>query len=100
MVQLHHGHGAVAPDFKSPAILPLLVSPDRIRDGETGQFDEKFSSNQYLEAVRRLEPTTTGEVADELDCHRNTARRNLEKLADSGRVQKTERSGAFLWTTN
>ncbi|EMA45910.1 helix-turn-helix domain-containing protein [Halobiforma nitratireducens] len=76
------------------------MSPNRTRDEDTGQFDEKHSSNRYLEAVDRLEPTTTGEVADELDCHRNTARRHLEKLADAGEIEKIERSGAFLWTTN
>lgn len=78
----------------------ILVSPDRQRDEDNGQFGSEYSPNRFIEAVRRLEPTTTGEVADELECHRNTARRNLNDLADSGELKKSRRSGAFLWRTN
>ncbi|PGF14266.1 transcriptional regulator [Natrinema sp. CBA1119] len=75
------------------------MSPDRRRNEDNGQYESKHSSNRYLDAVRRLEPTTTGEVANELECHRNTARRNLNDLADAGKLKKTKRSGAFLWQT-
>ncbi|APX98735.1 helix-turn-helix domain-containing protein [Natronorubrum daqingense] len=75
------------------------MSPERRRDQDSGRYGSEYSSNQYLEAVRRLEPTTTGEVAEELECHRNTARRNLEKLAERGELEQSKRSGAFLWQT-
>lgn len=75
------------------------MPPDRRRNDESGRYETKYSENRYLEAVRRLEPTTTGEVAKELDCHRNTARRNLNELAEKGKLEKIERSRAFLWQT-
>ncbi|UHQ98801.1 DeoR family transcriptional regulator (plasmid) [Natrinema zhouii] len=59
----------------------------------------RMSDRIVRETGPALESTTTGEVAKELDCHRNTARRNLNNLAESGKLKKTKRSRSFLWQT-
>ncbi|WP_455448133.1 ArsR family transcriptional regulator [Natrinema thermotolerans] len=76
-----------------------LVPSDRRRDEDSGKYDTKYQYEGVLKAVRRLEPTTTGEVANELDCHRNTAREKLNDLADRGELKKTEQSNTFIWQT-
>ncbi|ADB63982.1 helix-turn-helix transcriptional regulator [Haloterrigena sp. SYSU A558-1] len=76
------------------------MPPDRQRDETSGRFDSEYTSNRFLEAVRRLGPTTTGEVSNELDCHRNTARRRLKELEEQGRIEKEEIGQEFVWRAN
>lgn len=47
--------------------------------------------------VRESGPITTGEVANEVDCHRNTAREQLKQLAERGRIEKDEIGQEFIW---
>lgn len=43
---------------------------------------------------------TTGEVANEIECHRNTARDQLKRLAKRGRIKKEEIGQEFVWRSN
>lgn len=70
---------------------------NRRRNEGSGEFDSEYSTNKFLDAVRRLEPTTTGEVANEVDCHRNTARLRLKDLEERGRISKAEIGQEFVW---
>ncbi|PCR88669.1 helix-turn-helix domain-containing protein [Natrinema ejinorense] len=69
-------------------------------DSSSGDFSPQTSSGKILRVVRRLEPASTGEIADELEVHRNTARYRLKKLEDQRKVEKEEIGGAFVWRSN
>jgi predicted ArsR family transcriptional regulator len=47
----------------------------------------------------RCEPFTAPEIADQLDCHRNTARNKLEDLVFTGDLatKKASASGRVYW---
>lgn len=53
----------------------------------------------FEESTDRCEPFTAPEVADELDCHRNTARNKLEDLVFVGDLEtkKVSASGRVYW---
>lgn len=75
-----------------------MPAGDRPRD-EHGDFAEEYSTRRYLRALRRIEPASTGEVANEVGCHRNNARERLKDLEKEGRVEKDKIGGAFIWRT-
>lgn len=59
------------------------MGEDRVR-GEGGEYAETFTPDSALEVLKQQEKpfVTTGDVAEALDCSRQTARRKLSKLDD------------------
>ncbi|WP_257787646.1 helix-turn-helix domain-containing protein [Natronorubrum daqingense] len=70
------------------------------RDSDADDFGRKYSSAEFLRVVRESGPMTTGEVANEIECHRNTARDQLKRLAKRGRIKKEEIGQEFVWRSN
>jgi len=70
-------------------------------DPGTGRIEQHYTDDDFLNALNNLSTDnyhpTTGEIADELDCHRNTARPRLNDLADDGKIQKLESKAGFTW---
>ncbi|ELY86452.1 winged helix-turn-helix domain-containing protein [Natrialba taiwanensis] len=74
------------------------MPPDRFdHDPNTGDFSSQIPTTRILDIVRLNEPVSTGEVANELDCHRNTARYRLKKLEEGGQVEKEKIGQQFVW---
>lgn len=65
---------------------------ERTRDDE-GDYDEEYSDSDILAVVRANEPIGTGAVAEEVGCHRNTARGRLKELEENGAVERIEGVG-------
>lgn len=74
----------------------VFPSVPRRRDDETGQYEEAYSDEAVLDALRDTR-LSTREVADELDCHRTTAYDRLSELEKSGRIISTEVGNTIIW---
>lgn len=53
-----------------------------------GRFGQGFTDEEFLDAVRELNPARTTEVAEIVGCSRETARLRLEALLDADRVER------------
>lgn len=69
------------------------------RDRDEGRFTETVTLEDVLRVFTRVEGpvVTSGDVADRLDCSRETARRKLGDLRAAGRVASRKASGRVLW---
>lgn len=65
---------------------------------DTGEFDERVSDDDLLEAVREYDPAATSEVADAVGVTRQAADYRLRRLADEGRVQKKKIGASLVWS--
>jgi len=77
--------------------------PDRRRD-ESGKFTESeaYSDDDFLAALDELGGSAgTRQIADEVGCHRDTARRRLHNLSDASDIEKHKtgksKQSAVLW---
>lgn len=71
----------------------------RQRDSESGKFQTAYPPERVVEALRAVEPATTQEVADELDCAYQTAYQKLRELEDEGTVASDRVGNVRVWTT-
>lgn len=69
------------------------------RDREEGRFTENVSLEDVLGVFEQVRGpvVTSGDVADYLDCSRETARRKLRKLEDGNRVASRKTAGRVVW---
>jgi len=68
----------------------------RQRDSETGQYEEVYSDERFLQLLdgTRL---GTSEVAEQLGCHRTTAHDKLTQLEKRGLVISTKVGNTLVW---
>lgn len=66
---------------------------------DTGRFSQTVSLDDVLAVFELVEGpvVTSGDVAEALDCSRETARRKLRSLADQGRVAGRSTAGRVVW---
>lgn len=66
---------------------------------ESGDFVEVTSPEDVLAVFNEVEGpiVTTGDVAEALDCSRETARRKLEQLSEQGRVGRRKTAGRVVY---
>jgi len=68
------------------------------RDDESGEFTPSYSAEQFLAALETLGGAAgTREIADEVGCHRETARRWLNDLEEGGDITRQTVGDAALW---
>lgn len=71
------------------------------REREHGQYTSEYSDDAFLEAIRAVEETgelaDTVDVAQEVGCHRDTARRRLNQMAEEGTVERLEVGTSRVW---
>lgn len=81
-------------DVKSKTPVGKIVTH---RDEETGQFEEEYPDEMFLEAIDELDVATTSEVAEYVGCSYDLAYRRLHTLANEGAVTKIEAGNSFIW---
>lgn len=59
----------------------------------------QYSDAAFIQAVERLEPASTPEVAEYVGCVEETARLRLNDLRDSGDLQHKKISHGSVWYT-
>ena len=88
-----------------PVVIPLhgrqrvaetMVGKDR--DESSGEYEDTYSEQAFLDAISELNGGGTREIADRIGCHRDTARRRLNTLAEEGLVQRRDVGDAAFWT--
>lgn len=69
------------------------------RDREDGRFTESVSIEDVLGVFNQVRGpvVTSGDVADYLDCSRETARRKLRELEEMHRVASRKTAGRVVW---
>jgi len=67
--------------------------------GDSGRYTETVTLDDVLGVFEAVEGpiVTSGDVADALDCSRDTARRKLAALEAQGRVASRETAGRVVW---
>ena len=67
--------------------------------GDSGRFTDTISLADVLDVFDAVDGpvVTSGDVAESLDCSRETARRKLRTLEDSGRVASRKTAGRVGW---
>lgn len=69
------------------------------RDENTGQFEQKYSDEDFIEAVAEIGPlAASSDIAERVGCNHITANERLRALAEDGRVEGQRRAGAVLWS--
>jgi predicted nucleotidyltransferase/biotin operon repressor len=81
--------------FILDAIPSLMRNMDR--DSQSGRFEQTYSDSEFIAAVRKYDPASTQEIADELGIHRRSAQHRLDNLADSGQVSKKKVGNSLVW---
>lgn len=81
-----------------------MSEPEHRREGErrradTGQYVETVTHEDVLGVFSRVEGPviTSSDVADTLDCSRETARRKLRELSEQGRVGSRKTGRTVIW---
>lgn len=64
---------------------------------DDGAYSSEYSDEDFLAVVRELQPATTGQVAEEVGCHRSTALRRLRALADRGEIRGRSVGTTTVW---
>lgn len=66
---------------------------------DTGRYTETVTLDDVLGVFETVEGpvVTSGDVAEALDCSRETARRKLRTLEEQGRVASRKTAGRVVW---
>lgn len=67
--------------------------------GDGGRYTETVTPDAVLDVFEAVEGpvVTSGDVAEALDCSRDTARRKLRELESVGRVASRTTAGRVVW---
>ena len=65
---------------------------------EGGQFGEIYTEDDFLAAVKRLQPVGTQEVADAVGCSRQNADYRLRQLDQEDKVEAKKIGNSLAWS--
>lgn len=74
----------------------MMVGKDR--DEESGQYTDTYPKEMFLDVLRELGGGGTRKIAEQVGCHRDTARRRLNTFVEEGEVRRQEVGDSALWT--
>lgn len=74
--------------------------PNKERDETSGRFRQRFTDEEFLEAVRNGDLPTTNDVAEAVGCKYRTAYGRLGDLEDDGRVTSRKIGSSLIWIEN
>ena len=72
-----------------------MTNPER--DPESGKLTERYSGEDFLEAVSKLEPASTREVAEAVGCSRRNADVRLRKLEEDNEIRMKKVGNSLTW---
>lgn len=74
------------------------IMPGKDRDEESGEYVDTYPDAEFIEAIETYDGAAgTLEIAEHVGCHRDTARRRLNEMADKGTVRRRDVGDAALW---
>jgi predicted HTH transcriptional regulator len=68
------------------------------RDPSTGQIQQEYEDEEFVDAVRENEPATTKEVMETVGVSRTAALYRLNKLEDEDVLMSKEAGTSLVWT--
>lgn len=71
--------------------------PNDARDETSGRFSEKFTDDEFINAVREADLPTTSEVAEAVGCKYRTAYGRLGDLEENGRLASRKVGNSLVW---
>ena len=72
-----------------------MTNPER--DPESGKLTERYSDEDFLEAVAELEPASTREIAEAVGCSRRNADVRLRKLEEANQIRMKKVGNSLTW---
>jgi predicted ArsR family transcriptional regulator len=69
----------------------------RKQDAQSGKFSQVYTDEDFLKTVSTLGEPGTGDIATELGCSRDHARRRLRALENEGTVESRSVGTVMLW---
>lgn len=67
------------------------------RDSHSGRFEQTYPDSEFIGAVKKYDPASTQEIADEIGIHRRSAQHRLDNLADSEQISKKKVGNSLVW---
>jgi len=67
------------------------------QDPDTGQIQQEYEDEVFLDAVRENEPATTKEVMDTVGVSRTAALYRLNNLEEDGVLKSKEAGTSLVW---
>jgi predicted transcriptional regulator len=67
------------------------------QDPETGQIQQEYEDEDFLDAVRENEPATTKEVMNTVGVSRTAALYRLNNLEEEGVLKSKEAGTSLVW---
>jgi predicted transcriptional regulator len=64
---------------------------------ESGKIKQKYSDQDFLEAVKEHQPASTSEVADAVGCSRRNADVRLRQLEEEGLIESKMAGNSLIW---
>ena len=70
---------------------------DYFEQDDSGKIRQKYSDEDFIDAVEAHEPASTKEVADAVGCSRRNADARLRTLEDAGQVRSKMVGNSLTW---
>jgi len=67
------------------------------RNEDSGKFTEQYPTEEFLNAVKKVDNATTAEVADLVGCSYDLAYRRLNELSEDERIKRMKVGSTFIW---
>jgi predicted ArsR family transcriptional regulator len=67
------------------------------QDEETGQIQQKYPDERFIEVVKERSPASTSEVAEGVGCSSDNAYRRLKALEEADRVESKMAGNSLIW---
>jgi len=64
---------------------------------DSGKIAQKYTDEDFLEAVKKYQPASTKEVAEAVGCSRRNADVRLRRLEESGSVRSKMVGNSLIW---
>ena len=68
------------------------------QDKETGKISQRYSDEQFIQAVTDFSPASTSEVADRVGCSSDNAYRRLKSLEEAGEISSKMAGNSLIWS--
>lgn len=68
------------------------------RDSRSGRFEQSYPDSEFIAAVRKHDPASTQEIADEIGIHRRSAHHRLDALVDNKQIDKKKVGNSLVWS--
>ncbi|NHN49992.1 winged helix-turn-helix domain-containing protein [Halostella sp. JP-L12] len=74
-----------------------MSSPDRQPRADNNRFAQKYSDEEFLDAIRELDVPATKAIWERVGCSQSLADRRLKELEEADVVEKVDMGNMNVW---